>query len=161
MKNEYNQSRNNSIWKKVIIWRKICSVCAFSNIGPRGKKKVARQKRGKEAYANAATATFTNGSTRDYSIEYCETMSMQERKKERRRAERRYRGSMGYRSVRVLLQRPTGQRITRNSRLDSTEFECTPILPSCLTYLPTFYLYITLYACTTEMPEVFDSRTTV
>lgn len=30
------------------------------------------------------------------------------------------RGSMGYRSVRVLLQRPRGQRITRNSRLDFT-----------------------------------------
>lgn len=33
---------------------------------------------------------------------------------------------MGYRSVRVLLQRPTGQRITRNSRLDSAEFERAP-----------------------------------
>ena len=34
-----------------------------------------------------------------------------------------HRGSMGYRSVRVLLQRPRGQRITRNSRLDSAKFE--------------------------------------
>lgn len=34
--------------------------------------------------------------------------------------------SVGYRSVRVLLQRPTGQRITRNSRLDSAEFERAP-----------------------------------
>jgi len=33
---------------------------------------------------------------------------------------------VGYRSVRVLLQRPTGQRITRNSRLDSAEFERAP-----------------------------------
>lgn len=36
------------------------------------------------------------------------------------------RRSVGYRSVRVLLQRPTGQRITRNSRLDSAEFERAP-----------------------------------
>lgn len=161
MKNKHNQLRSNPIRKKSNNGGKFVQ-CVFQHwTQGRKKKKVARQRRGKEAYANAATATFTNGSTRDYSIEYCETMSMQERKKERRRAERRYRGSMGYRSVRVLLQRPTGQRITRNSRLDSAEFECTPILPSCLTYLPTFYLYITLYACTTEMPEVFDPRTTV
>lgn len=45
------------------------------------------------------------------------------------------RGSVGYRSVRVLLQRPTGQRITRNSRLDSAEFERAPILPSCIVSL--------------------------
>lgn len=47
-----------------------------------------------------------------------------EDKDEVRRGKRKARaprwGSMGYRSVRVLLQRPRGQRITRNSRLDLT-----------------------------------------
>lgn len=47
------------------------------------------------------------------------------RRERKRRREKRGR-SVGYRSVRVLLQRPTGQRITRNSRLDSAEFERAP-----------------------------------
>ena len=43
---------------------------------PEKEKRSEKEERGKEAYANAATGTFTNGATRDYSIEYCETMSM-------------------------------------------------------------------------------------